>query len=258
MELLEKLLQDIWLSDTESQIFINCQKYGRLSVGAMTKFIDLPRTTLYGYVEKMTEKKLLITEKWIQGNYYRAITPDELIALIKGKKSAFDEIIKKVETMKPAIIELANQSKYIPKVQYYEGEWTIALIDERINKATERYFISDMDTIMDFMQWTPLQAAKAFIHKSGYSNEILLDSPRAREYAKIKQKLAKKWAYTFEIRFLPTKKQYIKSDNILIDGSYFHIAYGDQLIGIEINNPIFYQTQKILFEQLRKSLKPWK
>ena len=94
--------------------------------------------------------------------------------------------------MKPAIVELANQSKYIPKVQYYEGEGTIALIDEKIDRAKERYFISDMDTIMDFMQWTPLQAVKAFIHKAGNSLEILLDSPRAREYAKLKKKLVKK------------------------------------------------------------------
>jgi len=255
MELLQKLLYEIWLGEVESQIFINCHTYGRLSVGGMTKFIDLPRTTLYGYVEKMAEKKFLITEKWVAGNYYRAITPDELIALVKDKKSQFDEVIKKIEAMKPAIVELANQSKYIPKVQYYEGEGTIALIDEKIDRAKERYFISDMDTIMDFMQWTPLQAVKAFIHKAGNSLEILLDSPRAREYAKLKKKLVKKWLYTFTIKFLPVGKQYIKSDNILIDWSYFHIAYGDQLIGIEINNPIFYQTQKILFEQLRKSLK---
>ena len=255
MELLQKLLHDIGLWEVESEIFLNCHKYGRLSVGWMTRFIDLPRTTLYGYVEKMAANKFLITEKWPQGNYYRAITPDELIALIKDKKSQFDEIIKKVETMKPAIVELANQSKYIPKVQYYEWEGTIALIDEKINKAKERFFISDMDTIMDFMQWTPLQAAKAFIHKSWFSMEILLDSPRAREYAMIKKKITKKWSYKFEIKFLDAKKEYIKSDNILIDGSYFHIAYGDQLIGIEINNPIFYQTQKVLFEQLWKSLK---
>ncbi len=255
MELLEKLLHDIGLSEIESQIFINCQKYGRLSVGGMTRFINFPRSTLYGYVEKMAANKFLIAENGKAGNYYRAITPDELIALIKDKKSQFDEVIKKVETMKPAIVELASQNKYIPKVQYYEGEGTIALIDEKINNAKERYFISDMDTIMDVMQRTPLQAAKAFIHKSGYSLEILLDSPRAREYAKLKKKLAKKWSYTFTIKFLPTDKQYLQSDNILIDGSYFHIAYGDQLIGIEINNPIFYQTQKILFEQLWKSLK---
>lgn len=255
MELLQKLLRDIWLGEIESKIFLNCYKYGRLSVGWMTRFIELPRTTLYGYVEKMIGKKMLITEKWIKWNYYRATTPDELIALIKNKKSQFDEIIEKVEMMKPTIIELSNQSKYIPKVQYYEWEGTIALIDEKISKATERYFISDMDTIMDFMQWTPLQAAKAFIHKFGYSKEVLIDTPRAREYAKIKKKITKKSSYKFEIRFLDTKKEYIKSDNILIDWSYFHVAYGDQLIGIEINNPIFYQTQKILFEQLWESIK---
>lgn len=255
MEILQKLLLEIWLSKTEAEIFINCHKYGRLSVGGITRFIDLPRTTIYGYVEKMLEKKLLITEKWIRGNYYRAITPDELIALIKNKKNQFDETIKKVEAMKPAIIELANQSKYIPKVQYYEGAETIALIYEKINQAKERYFISDMDTIMDFMQRTPLQAVKEFTHKTGNSIEILIDTPRAREYARLKKKLEKKWTYTFKIKFLEAKDEYIKSDNVLIDWSYFHIAYGDQLIGIEINNPIFYQTQKVIFEKLWESLK---
>jgi hypothetical protein len=83
----------------------------------------------------------------------------------------------------------------------------------------------------------------------------LLDTPRAREYAMLKKKFVKKWNYTFRIKFLSTKNEYIQSDNVLIDGSYFHIAYGDQLIGIEINNSIFYQTQKIIFEKLRESLK---
>lgn len=255
MELLQKLLLEIGLNEIEAEIFVVCHKYTRLSVGGMTRFINLPRTTIYGYVEKMIEKKILITEKWSKWNYHRAISPDELIALIKDKKSKFDEVIKKIETMKPALIELANKNKYIPKVEYYEGEWTIALINEKINQAKERYFISDMDTIMDFMQWSPLQAVKAFTHKSWNSMEILLDSPRAREYAKIKKQLVKKWDYTFDIKFLPIWKEYFKSDNILIDGSYFHVAYGDQLIGIEINNQIFYQTQKLIFDKLRASLK---
>ena len=94
--------------------------------------------------------------------------------------------------MKPAIIELASQNKYIPKVQYYEGAETIALIYEKINRAKERYFISDMDTIMNFMQWTPPQAAKAFTHKAGDSLEIILDTPKAREYARFKKNIAKK------------------------------------------------------------------
>ncbi len=121
---------------------------------------------MYGYVEKLIEKKFLITEKGARGNYFRAISPDELIALLKNKKTQYDEIIKKVETMKPVIVELASQNKYIPKIQYYEGEETIALLYERINKAKDRYFISDMDSIMDFMHRTPKQAAKEFNHTS--------------------------------------------------------------------------------------------
>lgn len=255
MELIEQLLQDIWLEKTEAEIFLVCHKFWRLSTWSISRHVKLPRTTIYGYVEKLVEKKMLIPEKWTRGNYYRSISPDELIALFKNKKSHFDEIIEKVEAMKPALLELANQSKYVPKVQYYEWKETIALLYDKIYKAKERYFISDMDAIMDFMWWTPEQTAKAFIHPKWSSIELLLDTPRAREYLKYKHALSKGKKYNYSVKFLPSSNESIKSDTILIDGIYYHIAYWGNLFWIEINNDIFFQTQKLLFDKLWDSIK---
>lgn len=57
----------------------------------------------------------------------------------------------------------------------------------------------------------------------------------------------------YETRFLKSTKG-IKSSNCLIDDTYFHIAYGEQLVAIEVNNPIFFQVQSLLFDTLRENI----
>lgn len=86
----------------------------------MTRWVDHPRTTIYGYVEKMVEKHVLIVEKTPRGNAYRAASADELIVLLKNQQATTEALIEKVEYMKPALQELARHVEYIPKVQYYE------------------------------------------------------------------------------------------------------------------------------------------
>jgi hypothetical protein len=164
-------------------------------------------------------------------------------------------LIEKVESMKPALDKAARHAQYIPKVQYYEGEETIALVYDRINKAKERYFISDMDAIATWMQWTSVEhMVRVFTHTTGFSQEILLDTPLARRYAKAKDVYYKKHRRkkNYAIAFLPVENERCQSDTIYIDGICFHIAYGSHLIGIEINNPIYYQTQKMMFDHLWK------
>lgn len=245
MPTIEQLLRDLDLTDIESQIFLLCQKYGSLSVSGLTRLLNLPRSTIHDNVEKLAVRSYLITSKGTKGNMYSALTPDELIALLKGKKHYYQEMIEKVEIMKPTLLELWNQNKYIPKIQYYEGRDSIKLIYDRIANAQERYFISDMDTIFKDMGRTPEQTAKEFSHTNGFGKSILVDTPGARKYAK----LLKMKNHTNKFIKLPAN-EILNSDTILIDGTYIHISYLEYIVAIEINNPIFYQTQKILFDKL--------
>ena len=53
---LENILQRIGLSKTESDIYLLLLKRTDLPVSNIARKLSLPRTTIYGYVDKMIEK----------------------------------------------------------------------------------------------------------------------------------------------------------------------------------------------------------
>lgn len=246
METLEQILRQAGLDETEVQIFLLCQKYARLSVTGITRFLDMPRSTVHGYVEKLRKRNFLVVTKGTQGNYYSAISPDELIAILQNRKNEFDDLIKKVEDIKPTILEDIHQNNALPKVKYYEWEESIGVLYDKTNNGKEKCYLSDIDAIMEFMWRDTKKVAKEFMKNKWHYREILIDTPNSRAYVKEKQKLAKKKNY--ETKFL--KQQWIKSSNCLIDNVYFHIAYDERLIAVEINNPIFFGVQQMLFNAL--------
>ena len=248
------MLRDIWLHSVEAKVYITCQKFGKLSAWGIARHLKIPRTTLYTHIEKMCEKNFLIPEKWQKWTGYRAINAEEIIALLQNQKNTLDEKIHKVEQMKDTINQTIKNSWYIPKVQYYEWNDAITLVYQKINTSKEKYFISDIDTILQSMKRTPKQAAKYFSHKEWFTKEILIDSPRAREYIKYKNLLFKNKKKNYQVKYIKDISIHIQSDTILVDWIYFHIAYWDHIVAIEVNNPIFYKTQKIFFDELWKNL----
>lgn len=246
MEALESILKQAWLDEIEVQIFSLCQKYGRLSVTGITRFLDIPRSTVHGYVEKLKKRNFLIVTKWTQGNYYSAISPDELIAILQNRKNEVDELIKKVEDIKPTILEEIQQNSALPKIKYYEGEESIGILYDKTNNGKEKCYLTDIDAIMSFMGRDAKRVAKEFAKNKWHYREILIDTPNARAYVKEKHKIVKKKNY--ETKFL--KQIAIKSSNCLIDNVYFHIAYDERLIAVEINNPVFFSVQQMLFDAL--------
>ncbi len=200
----------------------------------------------------MKQRNFLIATKWTQGNYYSAVSPDELIAILQNKKNQYEELIKKVETIKPTLMDELHTNASLPKVKYYEGEESIGVLYDKTNNGREKCYFTDIDAIMAFMWRDAKRVAKEFSKNKGHYREIVIDTPNTRDYLKEKQKLVKK--KNFETKFLRTPVA-IKSSNCLVDDTYFHIAYDERLIAIEINNPIFFGVQKMLFDTLWEQLK---
>ncbi len=68
----------------------------------------------------MKIKNFLIATKGTQGNYYSSITPDEIISLLQKKRNTYEDLIQKVEDIKPTLLENIHLNKALPKIKYYE------------------------------------------------------------------------------------------------------------------------------------------
>lgn len=77
------------------------------------------------------------------------------------------------------------------------------------------------------------------------SKEILLESPSAQQYKKLLE------SEQNQIKLLtPDSSLRISSDTVITEKAYYHIAYSESPIIIEIKNDIFLQTQKLFFMEL--------
>jgi sugar-specific transcriptional regulator TrmB len=251
MDSLQNILETMWLTSPEIEIFMICQKYGRLSATWITRYMHMPRSTVYGYIEKLCEKWLLVSTKGTQGNYFTTISPDELIALLQNQKNTYNEMIERLEIIKPTLLQEIHNQKNLPQVKYYEWIESVAVVYDKTNKGEIKCYLSDIDAILSSLWRDIKKLVREFIKNKWYYKEILIDSPNARAYVREKNKIVKKKNY--QTKFLKWNVS-LKSSNCLIDNTYFHIAYDNRVTALEINNPIFYGVQKMLFDMLWEQL----
>jgi hypothetical protein len=102
------------------------------------------------------------------------------------------------------------------------------------------------------MDWDLQTIIKSFLtNKQTIQQSIMLDTPLAHEYKKALKELNKD---NHQIKFLPQKTHSFLSDSLLMDGVCYHVCYDEYPIAIEINNPVFYETQKMMFDTIRNTI----
>lgn len=242
------LLQSIWFSGNEAKTYILCQQYWKLSIANIARIMWLPRSTINDLVQKMLEKKYLTVTKWTQWRYFSSISPDDLIILLKNKQNEYEESIKKIEILKPLMKDQQHIQWRIPKIKYFEGNDSVQLIISKTIIWKEKCYLTDIDAIINYMGRSAKKVAKEFSKNEGFYREILVDTKSAHEYVKEKDKIINKKNYKTKYWKIDW---WISSSNCLIDWTYYHIDYSNNLIALEIINPIYFNVQQKLFDTLR-------
>lgn len=87
--------------------------------------------------------------------------------------------------------------------------------------------------------------------KHTMQRSLMIDTPQARIY---QEKVNALDMDNHEIQFLDKDYGSLNSDTLMIDGKFYYFVYKDPLVVMEINNKDFYETQVMVFDQLRSSL----
>lgn len=113
MEIIEKTLQEIGLTDAEAKIYIALLKLQEATAGEIAKHTNLQRSTVYFALDKLINSGLIshITKNNVK--IFMAENPDYLRKLVDEKRQKVDKILGKLKAIE-------KQKKGI-KVQVYEG-----------------------------------------------------------------------------------------------------------------------------------------
>ncbi len=249
MDKIITILEELGLDEVEIQVYLLCLKYGQLKVSTVARMIGMPRSTIHGYVEKLHKKAFLVSHAEVKWFSYSAIWVEQIIWLLKEKKNQLNHHIKVLKSNTELFDINFFNTQNLPQIKYYEGIESLNLIYSKYHAAKNNYSFFDIDAAVEYM-WQDLDYfCKIAKQHTWVTKEILKKSKIAQTYAKMVS------SEKHQIKFISLDdKQSFFSDNMLFDGRYYHISYTENIMAIEINNPVFYETQKILFEQLRERL----
>ncbi len=175
----ENLLQEIGLSNWESQAYLALLELGSTTTGPLVQKSEIPQSKIYGVLESLIKKGLC--NYIIKGKikHFQAASPDRILALFKEKQKKVESILQSLK---------AKQSEKKQSVELFEGAKALrgmflGMISN-IKKNEDWYGFSTGETstdpeIQEFYEWWGALKLNA-----GLNDHLLISSYNKKEFEK--------------------------------------------------------------------------
>lgn len=119
--MLEKYLQEIGLSEKESQVYLALLKVDSGSIQEIAKNTGINRTTVYPVLESLTEKGLVGEVHDGKKTAYQAAAPERLETFVERQKVLLEEKSKRLKDIIPEIKGIQRKEGERPVIKFFEG-----------------------------------------------------------------------------------------------------------------------------------------
>jgi len=246
IKLISNNLQKIGLEDEEIQIYSTLLKLGVQSIQQLSKTTNINRSTCYRYAEKLKEKRLIdwiVTERGVK---IQAVQPESLLDFYEERLNEFKEIRKDIASTINLFKNIKPAHKFNSQVRYYSGEsgykqmiWNTLSAEEITRSYTvfkRRYYIDSKFEEKVEAEWARRKLKDKVIT---YQNR----------FNYIKNILSSEYLNSLNIRIISSKKYYISNDLMIYNDIVSIASYdGNEVVGVEIENPEIARTQKSIFD----------
>lgn len=115
-------LQALGFEAQETKTYLTLLKTGALTVGNLSRRLGVPRTTLYGYLSRLSDRGLA-SESLRRGvKVYSAETPDKIVLLFSQRQAQIEAAQKQFMHLLPSLRSDRKSVLTSPRFQLYEGE----------------------------------------------------------------------------------------------------------------------------------------
>lgn len=245
-------LNDIWLSDKESDIYVTLYKLGSKPASTIASIAWYERVWTYKALEKFVDMGIIAETVKQNVKHYWIPSLDLLKTYIERKKASRVKLESDYDIFKTQIIQLdTNPLHSPPKIQLYEKiSWIRALCQDMVNSIQSQWLITiklfatntfesqmqSTSTTTPYLQWFFEQLSERNISLTSYLAQWSL----IMEHLHI---LQTQWE---ELKYLPAGANAI---NLFIIGKeVFLIIYKDEPIGIRFSSPEFAWAMHFLLE----------
>lgn len=187
--MLENFLQNLGLSEKESQIYLTMIQIGVQGANVIAKKANLARTTTYSVLETLIEKGFADSFEKNNIKYFFAEDPENLIFKINEEERKIKEQKEQFQELLPNLISLKAAGQSMPKVRYFEGlDGIKEIYEDTLKEGKDKLAYSSISEI------SKQNAQELFEYNLNYLKRrkalnmhvraIFPDTPISREYTK--------------------------------------------------------------------------
>lgn len=239
MESLEKKLAQLDLNDKEAKVYLAILNIGKGNVTDIAKKANLKRTTLYEYLESLTEKGLIFKSVSKKRIYYSPETPTSIIQMLDRQKIVIDEKKEKMNLLVPELEKLYSQAYKKPNVRFYEGKEGLREIYWKIFDTHKTiYSIFSPDSFFNLFSEKENHALLMILYNKGGMLRSLVEKTKEPR-PELKKAEYKKFIQSKE---LPENFKF--ETDLLVVGDLTALISFSTLIGVVIEDSAIANLQK--------------
>ena len=238
--MIEKILQQIGLSEREIIVYLTCLKLGPASVRKIADAAQINRGTTYDTLKLLRETGLISYYHRDTKQYFIAEDPSRLRDAIESRQGELEKTKTSLDEVIPQLKSMYDKAGEKPVVKYYEGKTGIKTI------------------LADVLQTASRGAKEYFVYSSSTIKGHLYDAypnfSKHRVAAKVKVKTISigpggSTVGVDERKWL-TKKETTPTYTLLYEGkvAMISVSVDSQPIGVIIEDKNIFETQKMIFE----------
>ena len=232
----EEQLRELGLTDNEVRIYLLLLKQGMMNPSEISQKLGLHRGYVYDALERMQEKEVVSTILKDSKKYFQAITPENLVELLRMRLENFQSIV-------PGLMKVIGAKKEETKVELHKGRrvYRTLLKDMAsiLKKNEEAYLIGiDEDILLKEVEPIYLRQYLNMIKSKNIKEKIIIK----KGSKKIKNK---------NLQYRELDEQYIgKTSQIIYNNKVALFILGTPYYLIIIENKETAETYKKQFDLL--------
>ena len=246
---LVKIFEYLGFDNKSVQFYLSCLKAGKTTINEISKDINVPRSTCYLILEKLTKEGIIFETPFGRKRTLVAMEPQNLINILKNKSEESQNTYSLAKEILPKLNSISPFSKR-PKVRFYEGFESIKQIYlEILEEAKEISVFCLMQptdqVVLDFLHNRFLNKV---IKKGIKTCEIVSDTKKDFEYIK-------KYSTPINKIVQISKEFNTDTDYMIWNDKVAFISYGTNIpVGIIIEDKEIVKFEKMRFKLLWQSI----
>lgn len=243
--MLEKYLQEIGLSEKESQIYLALLQVDSESIQDISKKTGINRTTVYPVLESLNQKGLVSEVQDGKKTMYQAAPPERLETFVERQKVILSEHASRLKDVIPQIKSIQRATGERPIIKLFEGrDGAISAYEDFYNfekvKDRQGYFLFNHNILQDvFTEAERKKFREIRLNKTVYPNTIYNNKDGDGAFTSEGTRLR-----------IDGEKYPIKIDMTIIDDSLIITTLGEKMVSLLIKSADVADTFKSLFKYI--------